>query len=66
MNKVEALNAFGSELTGQTIAGHNVQESLNAIAAELTSAACNVTNEVAAIDIIANNLPEDEVVDDDT
>lgn len=66
MNKVEALNAFGSALTGSTIAGHNVQEALNATAAALTSSTCNATNEVAAIDVITNNLPEDEVDEDDT
>ena len=60
MNRVEALNAFGSALTGQTIAGHNAQEALNATAAALTSAACNATNEVAAFEVITANLPEDD------
>ena len=60
MNKVEALNAFGSALTGGTIAGHNVQEALNLTAAALTSSPCNATNEVAAIEVIKDNLPEDD------
>lgn len=44
MNLVEALNEFGTKLTGGTIAGKNEQDALNKIAASLSGNAVNYVN----------------------
>lgn len=44
MNLTQAINDFGTKLTGATIAGKNEQEALNKIATALSGSSCNATN----------------------
>ena len=62
MNLVEALNKFGTNLTGATVAGKNEQEALNAIATSLKGSTVAATNWVEAIDEIADAVYGKSVV----
>ena len=44
MNLTQAINDFGTKLTGATIAGRNEQEALNKIATALSGSTCDATN----------------------
>ena len=54
MNRVEAVNELASAYAGYEITGHNVLDTLM----QLANTNEMVTNEVAAIDLIAKDIEE--------